>query len=77
MNFIVVDAYSPHTAIVARPWLHPMEVVSSTLHLKAKYLLRGQVEELVRSQYMARQCMVVVIRHQTGGESSAYADTDL
>ena len=77
VNFIVVDAYSPHTAIVARPWLHPMKVVSSTLHLKAKYLFGGQVEELVRSQYMARQCMVVVIRHQTGGESSAYADMDL
>ncbi|XP_075674946.1 uncharacterized protein LOC142644158 [Castanea sativa] len=24
VNFIVVDAYSPYTAIVARPWLHAM-----------------------------------------------------
>ncbi len=23
VDFIVVDAYSPYTAIVARPWLHP------------------------------------------------------
>ena len=23
VDFIVMDAYSPYTAIVARPWLHP------------------------------------------------------
>ena len=49
MNFIVVDAYSPYTTIVARPWLHAMGVVSSTLHLKVKYPSRDQVEELVKS----------------------------
>ena len=32
VNFIVVDAYSPYTAIVARPWLHILGAVSSTLH---------------------------------------------
>ena len=32
VNFIVVDLYSPYTAIVARPWLHALGVVSSTLH---------------------------------------------
>ena len=32
VGFIVVDAYSPYTAIVARPWLHTLEAVSSTLH---------------------------------------------
>jgi len=37
VNFIVVDTYSPYTAIVARPWLHTIGVVSSTLHLKVKY----------------------------------------
>ena len=38
VNFIVVDAYSPYMAIVARPCLHALGVVSSTLHLKVKYL---------------------------------------
>ena len=37
VDFIVVDAYSPYTAIMARPWLHALGVVSSTLHLKVKY----------------------------------------
>ena len=37
VDFIVVDAYSPYTAIVVRPWLHALEAVSSTLHQKVKY----------------------------------------
>ena len=32
VDFVVVDAYSPYTAIVARPWLHSLRAVSSTLH---------------------------------------------
>ena len=73
VNFIVVDAYSPYTAIVGRPWLHAMGVVPSTLHLKVKYPFRGRVGELVGSQSMARQCLMAAIRHQTRGESSAFA----
>ena len=37
VDFIVVDAYSPYMAIVARPWLLALGAVSSTLHLKVKY----------------------------------------
>ena len=44
VDFIVVDAYSPYTAIVARPWLHTLEAVSSTLHQKVKYLFGGQIK---------------------------------
>ena len=47
VDFIVKDAYSLYTAIVTRPWLHALGVVSSTLHLKVKYLSRDQIEELV------------------------------
>ena len=54
VNFIMVDAYSPYTAIVARPWLHAMGVVSSTLHFKVKYPSGDQVEELIGSQSVAR-----------------------
>ena len=32
VDFIIVDAYSPYTVIVARPWLHTLGAVSSTLH---------------------------------------------
>ena len=54
MNFIMVDAYSLYTAIMARPWLHAIGAIPSTLHLKVKYLSGGRVGELVRSQSMAR-----------------------
>ena len=37
VDFIVVDAYSSYTAIVARPWLYALGAVSSTLYLKVKY----------------------------------------
>ena len=37
VDFIVVDAYSPYTTIMVRPWLYAMGAVSSTLHLKMKY----------------------------------------
>ena len=32
VDFIVVDAFSTYTAIMGRPWLHSLGVVSSTLH---------------------------------------------
>ena len=32
VDFIVMDAYSSYTAIVARPWLHALETISSTLY---------------------------------------------
>jgi len=63
VNFIVADAYSPYTAIVARPWLHALEAVSSTLYQKAKFPSGGRIEEIVGSQSTARQCLVAAILH--------------
>ena len=77
VDFIVVDAYSPYTAIVAKPWLHALEAVSSTLHKKVKYLSDGQVKEIVGSQSMARQCMVAAILHRPEAESLASAERGL
>nr|XP_023874575.1 uncharacterized protein LOC111987100 [Quercus suber] len=34
VDFIVMDAFSLYTAIVARPWLHALKAISSTLHQK-------------------------------------------
>ena len=61
VDFIVVDAYSLYTAIVARPWLHTLGAVSSTLHQKIKYPSEGQIEEILGDQTMARHCMVAAI----------------
>ncbi|XP_075664357.1 uncharacterized protein LOC142633973 [Castanea sativa] len=53
VNFIVVMAYSSYTAILARPWLHAMEAVSSTLHVMVKYPIRGNVGVLRGAQMVA------------------------
>ena len=71
VNFIVVDAYSPYTTIMARPWLHALGAVSSTLQQKVKYLFWGRVEEILGCQSTVRQCLVATISHRTETESSA------
>ena len=77
VDFIVVDAYSPYTAIVARPWLHALGAISSTLHQKVKYLSEGQMEEIGGNQAMARQCMVAAISRLSSVEPSASVRKDL
>ena len=32
VDFIMVDAFSPYTAIIGKPWLYTLGSVSSTLH---------------------------------------------
>ena len=77
VDFIVVDAYSPYTAIVARPWLHTLGTVSSTLHQKVKYPSEGQIEEILDDQAMARQCMVAAIRHRPEAEPMTLSEKEL
>ena len=77
VDFIVVDAYSPYTTIVARPWLHTLGAVSSTLHQKVKYPSRGQIKEILEDQALARQCMVAAIQHKPEAESSAHGEKGL
>ena len=54
VDFIVVNAYSPYTAIVVRPWLHALGAVSFTLHQEVIYPSGGCIEEIVGSQSTAR-----------------------
>ena len=73
VNFIVVDSYSSYTAIVARPWLHALGVVSSTLHQKVKYPSKGLIKEILGNQSVARQCMVAAILHKPEAAPSAFS----
>ena len=77
VDFIVVDAYSPYTIIMARPWLHTLGAVSSTLHQKVKYPSECQVKEILGSQSTARQCMMAAILHRPEIESSASIERSL
>ena len=71
VDFIVVNAFSPYTATLARPWLHAMGVVSSTLHVKLKYPTDEGIVELSECQAVARQCMVAAINHQASEVGSS------
>ena len=77
VDFIVVNAYSPYTAIVTRPWLHTLGAVFSTLHQKVKYPSGGQIKEILGDQALARQCMVAAIQHKPEAESSAHEEKGL
>ena len=46
VNFIVVDTYSPYTAIVGRPWLHTLGAVASSLQQKVKFPSGDRVLEI-------------------------------
>ena len=77
VDFIVIDAFSPYTAIMGRPWLHSLGAVSSTLHQKMKYPSGGQVLEIVGSQSMARQCLIAAIQHKPESDISTTKENDL
>ena len=77
VDFIVVDAYSPYTVIVAKPWLHTLGAISSTLHQKVKYPFDGQIKEILGDQAIARQCMVAAIQHKPEAESSVHGEKGL
>ena len=74
VDFIVA---SPYTAIIARPWLHTLGAVSSTLHQKIKYPSEGQIEEILGDQTMARQCMVAAIRYRPEAEFVTLREKEL
>ena len=56
VDFIVVEVFSPYTAIMGRPWLHSSGAVSSTLHQKVKYPSDRKSTRL-NSSHLARSRM--------------------
>ena len=77
VNFIVVDIYSPYTAIIGRPWLHTLGAIASSLHQKVKFPSGDQVLEIRGCQSTARQCVVAAISHRLNAESSASVERNL
>ena len=54
VNFIVVNTYSPYTAIIGRPWLYTLGAVASSLHQKVKFPSGDQVLKIRDCQSMVR-----------------------
>ena len=64
VNFIVVNAFFPYTAILGRMWIHAMGAVPSTLHMKVKFPTKVGVAMVRGDQQVARQCLVAAINHE-------------
>ncbi|XP_075633953.1 uncharacterized protein LOC142606500 [Castanea sativa] len=74
VDFIMVYAYSPYTAILARPWLHALGAVFSTLHVKVKFPSGEYIEEILGSQAVAKQCIFAAMLHQAETEKMNLLD---
>ena len=61
VTFIVVNSFSPYTAILGRPWIHAMGLIPSTLHVKVKFHTEQGMAIVRGSQKVARQCLVAVV----------------
>ncbi|XP_050260041.1 uncharacterized protein LOC126705143 [Quercus robur] len=68
VDFITMDAYSPYAAILARPRLHALGAVSSTLHQKVKFPTESHIGEIRGYQAFVRQCLIAAINHRTPPE---------
>ena len=61
VTFIVVNSFSPYTAILGRPWIHAMGAILSSLHIKVKFRTEWGVATVRGNQQVARQCLVTAI----------------
>ena len=73
VTFIVVRSFSPYTAILGRSWIHAMNAVPSTLHVKVKFPIEYGVAVVRGNQRVVRQCLVVAVRWK--GEQVGQAET--
>ena len=74
VNFIVVNSFSPYTAILGRPWIHAMGVVPSTLLVKVKVHTEQGIAMVRGDQQMARQCLVVAVNQEIKQKKSDKQD---
>ncbi|XP_023891105.1 uncharacterized protein LOC112003156 [Quercus suber] len=61
VTFIVIASFSPYMVILGRPWIHAMEAVLFTLHVKVKFPTKQGIAMVRGSQWTARQCLVALV----------------
>jgi len=64
VTFIAITLFSPYTAILGRPWIHAMGVVSSILHVKVKFCTEQGIVVVRGNQQVARQCLVAAVNRE-------------
>ena len=71
VTFIVVNSFSPYTAILERPWIHAMGAVPSTLHVKVKFHTEYGIAIVRGNQQVARQYLVAAVNREIKQKESA------
>ncbi|KAF5458847.1 hypothetical protein F2P56_022847, partial [Juglans regia] len=64
VDFLVVKAPSSYNAILGRPTLNHLRVVTSTYHIKMKFSTNLGVGEVRGEQVLARECYSRELRHE-------------
>ena len=77
-EFWVLNSYSLYNAILGRPWLHKMRVVSSTLHQRLRFPISERIMEIRGDQVAAKQCLIAATHQKAvaiyGPEPESKAD---
>ena len=60
VNFIVVHAFSPYTAILAWLWIHAIGAMLSMLHLKVKFPTKQEIVVIWGDQSIARWLVATI-----------------
>ncbi|XP_075646010.1 uncharacterized protein LOC142617142 [Castanea sativa] len=64
VTFIVINSFSPYTAILGRPWIHAMRAVLSTLLVKVKFPIEHGIVVVRGNQQVAKQCLVAAVNQE-------------
>ncbi|XP_041001598.1 uncharacterized protein LOC121247293 [Juglans microcarpa x Juglans regia] len=65
-QFLLVRTWSAYNVIIGRPTLNALKAITSTYHLKMKFLTRAGIGEVRGEQVLARECYVQELRSGQG-----------
>lgn len=57
-DFLVVKTHLSYNAIIGRPTLNALKIITSMYHLKMKFSIEASVGEVSNEQVFTRECYV-------------------
>jgi hypothetical protein len=62
VKFLLIDRSSMYNAILGRTTLNKLKAITSTSHLKMKFLSEQGIGEVIRNQWVAKQCYNITLK---------------
>lgn len=62
-DFLVAKALSSYNAILRRPTMNSLKVVTSTYHLKIKFSIEARVGEVRGEQLLEQECYIQELKN--------------